>query len=132
MDSAFNYVKDHGITSESEYPYTARDGNTCKINSGSFKCSGYVDITNCNTLSSALGTQAISVAVDAGRWALYSGGIFNNCGTALNHGVLLVGMGSDNWWVKNSWGTGWGENGFIRLAPGNTCGICSMASYAKA
>lgn len=107
MDYAFNYVKDKGISSESEYPYTAKDGS-CRIDKGSFKNTGSVSIRNCNTLSTALTAQVVSVAVDASKWSLYSGGVFSNCGTALNHGVLLVGMTNDYWWVKNSWGTGWG------------------------
>jgi len=44
--------------------------------------------------------------------------------------VLAVGYDtSNNWLVKNSWGTTWGVNGFITLATGNTCGICNTASY---
>lgn len=62
-----------------------------------------------------------------------------DCGAELDHGVLLVGYGSENgvdyWKVKNSWGAGWGEHGFIRMAKHSTsgkvgiCGITEMASY---
>lgn len=61
----------------------------------------------------------------------------DSCGTNLDHGVLLVGMGSENgtdyWLVKNSWGNGWGESGYFRLertadaGPG-TCGLQQQAS----
>lgn len=71
----------------------------------------------------------VSVAVDATNWSRYSSGVFNNCSTRLNHGVTLVGASDDYWRIKNSWSTSWGEQGFIRLSRGNTCGICNMASY---
>lgn len=131
MDNAFKYVKDHGIVHEDEYPYVPKK-NTCKIDQGPFKISGFTDVRNCNDLASALVNQPVSVAVDASNWSPYKSGVFNNCRTSLNHGVTLVGTDGDNWVIKNSWGNGWGEKGFIRLAKGNTCGICNMASYPKA
>lgn len=89
----------------------------------------------------ALAVQPVSVAVAASSSAfmMYKGGILNSssCGTALNHGVTAVGYGSQNgqnyWIVKNSWGAGWGESGYIRIAnDGQTgkgmCGILSMMS----
>jgi len=69
----------------------------------------------------------------------YSSGIFEEeCGESLDHGVLIVGYGEDNgtnfWKVKNSWGTSWGEQGFIRFirATGQgvaICGLNLMPSY---
>ena len=128
MDNAFKYVKDHGILHEDEYPYKAVK-QTCSKNAGPFKISGFTDIKDCNSLASALTGRPISVAVDATNWSPYKSGVFNNCKTSLNHGVLLVGVSDQYWWVKNSWGTSWGESGFIKLARGNTCGICNVASY---
>lgn len=67
-------------------------------------------------------------------------GIFTGaCGTALDHGIVAVGYGTENgmdyWIVRNSWGSSWGEHGYIRMernvagtATGK-CGIAMEASY---
>jgi len=128
MDNAFKYVKDHGITTEAAYPYKAVKG-TCTTNTGAFKISGYTDDRGCTALANALNGRPVAVAVDATNWSAYKTGTFSNCATSLNHGVLLVGVAANIWRVKNSWGTGWGESGYIRLAAGNTCGICNQPSH---
>lgn len=117
------YVKDKGIASESEYPYTART-QACKIDGGSFKISKVNTVTGCTNIATAIQSRPIGVSADATNWSRYSSGIFNNCKTSLNHDILLVGLTSTYYKIKNSWGNSWGENGFIRLAPGNTCGVC--------
>jgi len=67
----------------------------------------------------------ISVTVDASKWSSYSSGIFDGCDPdhpSLDHGVLLVGYGYDEptgldyWLIRNSWGSMWGEDGYIRIA----------------
>lgn len=102
MDNAFKFVKDHGIVHEDEYPYKAVK-QACAKTGGDFKISGFTDIKNCNDLASALTGRPVSVAVDASNWSAYKTGVFNNCATRLNHGVLLVGVTTDSWRVKNSW-----------------------------
>merc|ERR1712127_1112144 len=72
-----------------------------------------------------------SIAVDAGKFQLYKSGILNpilGCGKKLDHGVTLVGYGTDGgkdyWKIKNSWGATWGEKGYIRLIHGkDECGL---------
>jgi C1A family cysteine protease len=130
MDYAFQYVIAKGITTESAYPYKAVDGK-CKSDGGDFKISKYTDVKqgNCDDLQNAITQQPVSIGVDAETWQFYSGGIFSDCGKQLDHGVLAVGYTADYWIVKNSWGSSWGEQGYIRLKSGNTCGICNTASY---
>jgi C1A family cysteine protease len=102
---------------------------TCKNLSCAFKISGYSSVSNCNDLLNAIKKQPVSVAVDATNWASYTSGIFTNCQSSLNHMVLLTGVADEYWKLKNSWGTSWGEKGYIRIGRGDTCGICKSGIY---
>jgi cathepsin L len=62
----------------------------------------------------------VAITVAASDWSSYDSGVFNQCNDpTLNHAVLLMGVGKagqhNTYIVKNSWGRGWGENGYIRL-----------------
>merc|ERR1712232_29782 len=52
-------------------------------------------------------------------WQLYGGGVLSKCDCDMDHAVQLVGYGTDGgkdyWLVRNSWGNGWGEKGYIRI-----------------
>ena len=125
--NALKYVVANGITSQSSYSYVARD-QSCKTQGGSFKISGYNSYSQCTGLASQINNSPVSVTVDASNWSAYRSGVFSNCRTSINHAVLLIGVNGGNWKIKNSWGTGWGESGFIRLSgTGNTCGVCQYA-----
>lgn len=146
MDYAFQYIMgNNGLHKEDDYPYLMEEG-TCdnkKDVNEVVTIDGYHDVpaNDDASLVKALAHQPISVAIEAsGRdFQFYSGGVFDgHCGTALDHGVAAVGYGSakgmDYIIVKNSWGSKWGEKGFIRMKrntgkPEGTCGINKMASY---
>jgi len=139
---AFKYVikqGSHGIDTQSSYPYTARDGScdTSKTGDDQDVC---VTITGQTTIShtEAALQQAlaqvgpINLGVAASSWSHYSGGIFDEaCNGGINHAVLGVGYDSNAgyWIVKNSWGTSWGEDGYIRLVQGKN--ICSVADDTR-
>ena len=145
MDFAFQYIKDnHGIDTEASYPYEGHD-RKCRFNKKNIGATdvGFVDIPQGSekALMKAVATVGpVSVAIDASQesFQFYSTGVYHepNCTPdGLDHGVLVVGYGTENghdyWLVKNSWGTGWGEQGFIKMArnKNNHCGIATAASY---
>merc|ERR1719152_1035476 len=152
MDNAFEYViKNKGIDTEADYAYTAQGGtcNAAKEKNHAVTISSYKDVpTNSeDQLKAAVAQQPVSVAIEADQpsFQFYKKGVFSGtCGTNLDHGVLVVGYGSetsgiikkttqDYWLVKNSWGASWGDQGYIKLAmgiaPSGQCGLTSMASY---
>ncbi|KAI9071804.1 hypothetical protein K1719_046236 [Acacia pycnantha] len=149
MDDAFKFIiKNNGINSEADYPYKGVDG-TCNANEeGNHVASikGYEDVpaNSEQALQKAVVNQPVSVAIDASGsdFQFYKSGIFTgSCGTELDHGITAVGYGvTDNteyWLVKNSWGTEWGEEGYIRMqrnvdAQEGLCGIAMQASYPTA
>lgn len=143
MDDAFTYVRGNGLTTEAAYPYKAVQG-ACAISGkplaiaiGAVK--GFVDVPSGdeNALQAAVAQQPVSVAIQANQIAFqfYSSGVLTGtCGKRLDHGVLNVGYGVDGstpyWKIKNSWGTGWGEGGYIRIQRGvDKCGVADAASY---
>jgi len=138
MDDGFDFVEKYGLCFESAYPYEAADGSCRKSSCKSqVTVTDYTDISAGSTsdLKTACGNEGpISIAVDANYWwQMYTDGIFDKrCNpNSLDHGVLLVGYGSNYWTVKNSWGESWGESGYIRLTgtSANTCGLANSASY---
>ena len=120
---ALAYVADHGITTEQLYPYVGKD-QICKVLGGAFKITKVNNVQGCTELQNAIMERPVAVAVDATNWVKYHSGIFSDCDRNLNHDVLLVGKMFESWKIKNSWGVRWGEEGFIRIKLGNTCGIC--------
>eukprot|EP00750_Incisomonas_marina_P012228 INCI16668.1.p1 GENE.INCI16668.1~~INCI16668.1.p1 ORF type:complete len:346 (-),score=58.59 INCI16668.1:85-1122(-) len=144
MDDAFKWVETNGLCTESDYPYTSGTGTTglCqKTCTPAVKISGFKDVPQNDeaALLTAVDQQPVSVAIEADKAAfqLYKSGVLRSklCGTQLDHGVGIVGygkseLGTEYWKVKNSWGSSWGEEGYIRMERNvNMCGISESASY---
>ena len=144
MDDAFQYARSDGICTETQDPYDAKDG-MCKSCDSPYIFSSCIDIQESNELQlkEAVSRQPVSVSIQANNpiFQYYTGGIINDrsCGTQLDHGVLVVGYGEEEgqkyWIVKNSWGTDWGEEGYVRIGRNDSsenpgiCGIAIQASY---
>jgi len=144
-DTAWQYIKEEGgLEAQSDYPYTGRDGS-CKAGQADFVtsvsgCVGgpnyYCDnggkVADEDELQKMLNDRPIAVAVDATPFQFYGTGILD-CRNfhSLNHAVFAVGyVSGSHYIVKNSWGTSWGEDGYVRVGMGgNPCGIADYPAY---
>ena len=147
MDSAFQFAIDYGLCTEESVPYEAQREKCssmldCEVAVFVKKC---IDVTPNNQvyLQEAVANQPVSIAIEADTrvFQFYSGGVITDtsCGTNLDHGVLIVGYGEENdtlyWLVKNSWGSDWGDNGYVKILRDNStnsegvCGIAMQPSY---
>jgi cathepsin L len=135
MELAYEYAMANGLTDEWTTPYTSYNGvdGNCTLTADDTPVrvagiTGYT-VTAQNSYDELLEAVAtvgpVGITVDASQWSSYAGGVFDGCNQAnpdLDHGVLLVGYGTDEatgqdyWLVRNSWGPAWGEAGYIRLA----------------
>ena len=143
MEGAFKFIIENGQCALSSYPYnsgTTKTEGTCQ------KCSAVAKISSCSdvkpndqiSLKAAVAQQPVSVAISADTklFQSYSGGVItsSSCYTSLDHGVLIVGYGTENgidyWLVKNSWSESWGDHGYVKIARSsstNDPGICGIS-----
>jgi len=148
MDNAFTWAsKQAGICTEASYPYTSgvtKTAGTCTTTCSPVAGSApksHTDVTknSDSAMMSALASNPVSIAIEADQkdFQLYKSGVFTGtCGAKLDHGVLAVGYGTlngvDFYKVKNSWGTTWGDAGYILLGRGSQynsgAGQCGMLS----
>eukprot|EP01036_Dinobryon_divergens_P022598 gene22598-30866_t len=126
-EHAYNYVKSAGgLETEANYPYTSYKGvtGTCSAVSSKFvvTVTGYKTLSGESAMASYVQTTGpLSVCLDASSWNSYTG-----CATGVD-----ATSSSPYWKVRNSWGTSWGESGYIRLKYGaNTCDITNDPTYA--
>ncbi|KAI3388621.1 hypothetical protein SNEBB_010255 [Seison nebaliae] len=145
MKNAFDYIQNNdGIDTEASYPFKQFE-TICKYkkeNRGA-TLDGYFEIKSGDEdslVDAVITAGPISTTIDASNlsFQLYDSGIYYepHCSsTSVNHGALIVGYGSedyvDYYIVKNSWGTTWGQEGYIYMARNrnNNCGIATLASY---
>jgi C1A family cysteine protease len=134
----YNYILDHKINTEDKYPYKGQD-KKCKSISGKgdFAMKGCVKVQDdVNGLIDAIRVQPVAVGFYVqDDFFDYTGGVYDpvGCDDQPNHGVVAVGFNISKdqekpfFKVKNSWGTGWGEEGYFRVATGEGKGTCDIA-----
>ncbi|KAG5829988.1 hypothetical protein ANANG_G00319670 [Anguilla anguilla] len=144
LSKTFRYIiENKGIDSDSSYPYESREGK-CRysVQGRAGYCWGFQilrrgDERALQVAVANVGPVSVSINV-LPSFNSYRGGVYDDpsCSSAeTNHAVLVVGYGTDRgkdfWLVKNSWGTDWGESGFIRMARNrnNQCGIANLPIY---
>jgi len=145
MEYAFAYLEKNGIETEDDYPYTGYDGS-CKYSKTKAVAivSNYtkLETTDEDDIKEYLYSQGpLAIAINADPFQYYSGGIIDedeqSCDPeGLNHGVVLVGYGTSGttpyWIIRNSWGSSWGEKGYVRVARGKgTCGVNTYVTAAE-
>jgi hypothetical protein len=138
----YTYVRDHGLCAD--YPSSGQPGQCqkCTPTLPPSWISGVVQVNaSVESLMAAVATPSVSVGINAEALETYSGGIFSGpCGSTLDHEMVVVGYGTDAgqdyWILANSWGSSWGEGGYMRLSrkvpanePSGLCGILSAATY---
>lgn len=141
---AFDTIKKKGLPNEADYPYTARNGRcrssvpaAQKIASWSYIGNGRTSPTTEQIKTAIMKYGPVSVDVYAG-FSSYSRGVFNRCVSArTDHMVDLVGWDDEGgyWIMRNSWGSSWGESGYMRIkytdSRGRKCNnIGQVAAFA--
>jgi len=135
MPSAvFKFLNAKGCATLQSYPYTGVLGSCKAFSKAVVSVSTYVNVAGETGLLTAAGIGSVVVQIEADTQAFqfYTSGVFDNsgCGTNIDHGVVVVGYGTQGttpyWIVRNSWGASWGEKGYIRMVRGkNMCAIGS-------
>uniref|UniRef100_A0A914P9Y4 Uncharacterized protein n=1 Tax=Panagrolaimus davidi TaxID=227884 RepID=A0A914P9Y4_9BILA len=136
LKSALNIAKTTGLVKASSYPYQDRQGSCQSLSGPQFKISNYIYLTDENAIANALYNNGpiLFLIVCPSALQHYTGGVFSMdeeicmADKIGYHSPVIVGYSSDYWIVKNSWGTYWGENGYLRLKRGiNACDMTSEA-----
>ncbi|XP_002977050.2 ervatamin-B [Selaginella moellendorffii] len=135
-EDAFKFVVENGgVTTEEAYPYTGFAGS-CNANKNKVvEITGYKDVTkdSADALMKAVSKTPVTVGIcgsDQNFQNYRSGILSGHCSNSRDHAVLVIGYGTEGgmpyWIIKNSWGTSWGEDGFMRIKKEDGEGMCGM------
>ncbi|KRX01314.1 hypothetical protein PPERSA_11761 [Pseudocohnilembus persalinus] len=152
IEFGMRYSEQYGLGYESVYPYVSgQTGKSQQCTYPSDKIAFYgkqhyrIQPNSPAALQKYLIDRPLAITVDASSslFQFYNSGIIaSGCGVEKTHAVLLTGYSDDvsdgknrYWKIKNSWGTSWGENGYVRILKSQytgvgVCGVMREAWYA--
>jgi len=141
-DNGYDYSAEQGgrLAAASDYPYQASDGacrNSAVRNAAvAYRITGSVRVGSDETSNiEALAGGSLSMALEVtNKFSQYRNGILRDrtCSGSINHGVTGVGYTERYVLVKNSWGTSWGDQGYIKMARNHgNCELFKYSSYAQ-
>ena len=150
MDVAYQWIMSDnntraGLCREAAFPYksgTTGEEGACDTHycHAPVTMKGYTNVENNEyALSVAVAKTPVSVGVAVDKnFQLYRSGVLSKCGDWPNHAVLVAGYGWDYtygayWLVKNSWGSSFGEEGYVRVKRtdrSDSDGMCHIATDA--
>jgi len=143
--SAYDWIQNkEGLTTENDYPYSSGSGSTHSCHNSDIhvyaNIRGHVDVKekSDSALQSAINKTATSVSVDASSTYFnnYHSGVmtdYKKCGTHTDHSIVAVGYTSSSFYIRNSWGTGWGEKGYgyigRNVSGQPSVGVCAILTH---
>ncbi|GAB2231366.1 hypothetical protein Droror1_Dr00010372 [Drosera rotundifolia] len=134
-------IRNGGVANESAYPYAGSELGRCYNGRPAVTIKTFLWVANNNetVMQRAVAYQPIAINLESKSFGFrfYSGGVFTGpCGTKTDHVVAAVGYGTTSqgdpyWLIKNSWGTKWGEDGYMRILRNvaDPRGLCGLATY---
>jgi C1A family cysteine protease len=128
-DRAMEWIVQHGIVMQADYPYTARVGSCRQTAKPVAHLTSFRNVPlDAASLLEAVAKHPVAALIDASgtEFQSYEGGVYGCRAASGNHWVAIVGYGATStgqpyWIIKNSHGTAWGESGYMRLTRAAGC-----------
>jgi len=119
---ALTFLDAFGDCTEADYPYQGSKGR-CRLSekesalpAHDLSCTYVSDEPGSLERYVAKAPVIVGIAANSQDFQLYSSGVFDgDCGETMDHAITVVGFTDTYWLIRNSWGEGWGEQGFMRM-----------------
>jgi len=144
MEDCYTYSRSKDrIAPTSAAPYKGKDSRRCNYGSVAnaltqtgVKVTGNINIKGDKSLLQYASKHVVSVAIKvSNKFMVYKSGVLvdSTCNVQPDHAVAVVGYGVEKgrkyWKVRNSWGTGWGDAGYV-LMDREKDNMCMISTYS--